>query len=188
MFGKLMSISDEMMWRYYLLLTDLTPAAIESLKTSVELGSEHPLEVKKALARHIITDFHGSEAALRAQQDFEAQFSSKGVDPDLEVRKVEVPSQRGEAFEVAGARIGLRADEWLVALKLAKSKSDAQRQIKAGAVSVAAGNLANPAWKKVTDPAAEFAPWKYRTEQETADVVFKVGRKQSRIQLKFSKS
>src|SRR5208283_4994641 len=67
MFGKLMSISDEMMWRYYLLLTDLTPAAIDDLKTSVGSGKEHPLEVKKALARRIITDFHGAEAATEAQ-------------------------------------------------------------------------------------------------------------------------
>ena len=56
MFGKLMSISDEMMWRYYLLLTDLTPAAIDEIKKSVASGKSHPLEVKKSLARQ---HYHG---------------------------------------------------------------------------------------------------------------------------------
>src|SRR5208282_2194586 len=74
MFGKLMSISDEMMWRYYLLLTDLTPAQIEVLKASVASGKDHPLAVKKALARRIITGFHSADAATQAQKDFEAQF------------------------------------------------------------------------------------------------------------------
>ena len=78
MFGKLMSISDEMMWRYYLLLTDLTPAEIEALKTSVASGKSHPLEVKKALARRIITDFHSADAAEQAQKDFEAKFQKQG--------------------------------------------------------------------------------------------------------------
>src|SRR6266700_3177542 len=54
MFGKLMSISDELMWRYYLLLTDMTPPQIEALKQSVASGSKHPKDVKKALARRIV--------------------------------------------------------------------------------------------------------------------------------------
>ena len=82
MFGKLMSISDEMMWRYYVLLTDLTPAQIEALKASVASGTLHPLEAKKALARRIITDFHSAVAAEQAQKDFEAKFQSKRVDPN----------------------------------------------------------------------------------------------------------
>ena len=89
MFGKLMSISDEMMWRYYLLLTDLTPAEIEALKTSVASGKNHPLEVKKALARRIITDFHSAIEAGLAQAAFEAQFQAKGI-PDSIGNRVQV--------------------------------------------------------------------------------------------------
>jgi tyrosyl-tRNA synthetase len=185
MFGKLMSVSDEMMWRYYLLLTDLTPAEIEALKTSVASGEDHPLEVKKALARRIITDFHSADAATQAQKDFEAQFRSKGVDPSVQAQEVSIPPQGLEATEVAGAKIGRRLDEWLTALQLSKSKSDAQRQIKAGAVSLAAGDLDNPAWEKITNPTAEFDPWVYRGERDQVEIVFKVGRKQSRVKFKF---
>jgi tyrosyl-tRNA synthetase len=189
MFGKLMSISDEMMWRYYLLLTDLTPAQIEDLKAAVASGKEHPLEVKKALARRIITDFHGAEAATEAQKGFEAQFQSKGVGPSVQVHKISYP-RKDQAPEIVGAvekvlQEGMRLDTWLVNLDLCKSKSGAQRQIKAGAVSIAAGDLDNPAWKKITDPTAEFHPGDYSGGQDNFEVVFKVGRKQSRVNFQF---
>jgi tyrosyl-tRNA synthetase len=171
MFGKLMSISDEMMWRYYLLLTDLTPAEIEALKASVESGKDHPLEVKKALARSIIADFHSADGAEQAQKDFEAKFRSKGVDPNAPL------------LDRVGAVC--RFDTWLVDLGSCKSKSDAQRQIKAGAVSLAVGDLDNPFWKKVTDPAAEFDPSAYPRSTDHLNIVFKVGRKQSRVRFKF---
>jgi tyrosyl-tRNA synthetase len=187
MFGKLMSISDEMMWRYYLLLTDLPPAALEALKEAVASGKEHPLAVKKSLARRIIADFHGADAGKRAQLDFEAQFSSKGVDPELEVHEVLVPAQAADELELASVRIGKRVDEWLVALQLAKSKSDAQRQIKAGAVSLATENLSHPSWDKIVEPSAEFDARGLLGDRDEADIVFKVGRKQSRILLKASR-
>ena len=171
MFGKLMSISDDMMWRYYLLLTDLSPAQIEALKASVAAGKEHPLEVKKALARRVITDFHNAEAAEQAQKDFEARVQSKGVDPNAPVLD----------------RVGTvgRVDVWLVELGSCNSKSDAQRQIKAGAVSLATGNLDNPVWTKVTDPAAVLDPSAYPRAKDYLDIIFKVGRKQTRVRFKF---
>lgn len=167
MFGKLMSISDEMMWRYYLLLTDLTPAKIEELKSSVAAGKEHPLALKKALARGIITDFHSAEAAEQAQKDFEAQFQSKGVD------------QNAEYVQRAGT--ACRLDALLVDLGLCKSKTESQRQIKAGAVSVAAGDLNKPVWEKITNPTAEFDPSAYPQSHDHLEIVFKVGRKQTRV-------
>jgi len=171
MFGKLMSISDEMMWRYYLLLTDMTSPQIEALKTSVASGEQHPLKVKKALAHRIVTDFHGAEAAEQALKDFEAKFHNKGIDPNAPL------------VDCAGAVC--RFDTWLVDLGSCKSKSDAQRQIKAGAVSLAVGDLDNPVWEKVTDPAAEFDPSAYARSNDCLDVVLKVGRKQIRVRLKF---
>jgi tyrosyl-tRNA synthetase len=172
MFGKLMSISDEMMWRYYLLLTDLTPVAIEEIRASVASGKSHPLEIKKALARMIITDFHSADAAEQAQRDFESKFRSKGVDPNAPV------------LDRVGAVC--RFDTLLAEeLGLCKSKSDAQRQIKAGAVSLAAAELDNPQWEKVTDPAGEFDPSAYPRSSGYLDVVFKVGRKQSRVRFSF---
>ncbi|MGO8735720.1 MAG: tyrosine--tRNA ligase [Terriglobia bacterium] len=171
MFGKLMSISDEMMWRYYLLLTDLTPAAIDEIKNSVASGKSHPLEIKKSLARSIITDFHSADAAVQAQKDFEAKFHSKGVDPNA------------PRLDRVGAVC--RFDTFLVDLGSCKSKSDAQRQIKAGAVSLAAGDLDNPFWEKVNDPAAAFDPSAYPRTKDYLDIVFKVGRKQIRVRFRF---
>ena len=171
MFGKLMSISDDMMWRYYLLLTDRSPAQIDALKASVAAGKVHPLEVKKALAREIITDFHGADAALHAQGDFEAKFQNKRVDPNAPF------------LDLLGA-VG-RFDSWFVELGLCKSKSEAQRQIKAGAVSLAVGNLDDPAWEKVTDPSAQFDPSTYPRSKDHLDMVFKIGRRQSKVRFKF---
>ncbi len=173
MFGKLMSISDEMMWRYYLLLSDLSPAEIEALKIAVAGGTEHPLAVKKALARRIVADFHDAGAAAQAQSDFEAKFRSKGVDPNAPVAELDVAGTVG------------RIDAWLVERGMCKSKSEAQRHIKAGAVSIAAGNLENPVWEKVGDPAAEFDPLSYSRHGDSLDMVFKVGRHQSKFRLKF---
>jgi tyrosyl-tRNA synthetase len=171
MFGKLMSISDDMMWRYYLLLTDLTPAKLEELKSAVASGQEHPFEVKKALARRIVTDFHGSEAAEQAQKDFELKHASKGIDPNAP--SVEIPFQAG-----------VKLDAWLLNLGLCKSKGDAQRQIKAGAVQVATGNLDNPVWQKFQDPTAAFE-LSVGDGRQPVDVVFKVGRKQTRVKFTF---
>jgi tyrosyl-tRNA synthetase len=170
MFGKLMSISDELMWRYYLLLTDMTPAEIEALKKSVAAGTAHPLETKKNLARRIIADFHGEKAAKQAQADFEVKHSGRGVDPNAEV-----------LYQVG--TVG-RLDAWLVELGLCRSKSEAQRQMKAGAVSVAAGNLENPSWKRITDPATQFDPSDYPRGKEYLDVVLRVGREQRRVRFK----
>jgi tyrosyl-tRNA synthetase len=172
MFGKLMSISDEMMWRYYLLLTDLTPAAIEDLKASVASGKDHPLAIKKALARRIITDFHDAQAADQAQKDFEAKFRSKGVDPNAPLVELVAAASRFDTLLVE-------------ALEMCKSKSDAQRQIKAGAVSFAIGDFENPEWEKITEPAAEFDPSAYPRSADDLDIAFKVGRKQSKVHFKF---
>ncbi|HFC97097.1 MAG TPA: tyrosine--tRNA ligase [Thermosulfurimonas dismutans] len=79
MFGKLMSISDDLMWRYYELLTDLPLAEIESLKRAVAEGREHPKEVKKRLALLIVSQFHSEAAAREAAEEFERVFSRREI-------------------------------------------------------------------------------------------------------------
>src|ERR1700756_2538926 len=74
MYGKLMSISDEMMWRYYELLTDVQVADIEKMKRDT-----HPMQAKKDLARRIVTDFHSPEAAVKAGEDWAKQFQKDEV-------------------------------------------------------------------------------------------------------------
>jgi tyrosyl-tRNA synthetase len=124
MFGKVMSISDTLMWRYYLLLTDSSEAAIESLKQAVVSGSRHPKDLKVELAGQIVGDFHGAMAAERAASAFEARFSRGEL-------AVELPEVQ---VEVTGDSIGLAR---LVAQAgLATSTSEATRKIQQGGVRV----------------------------------------------------
>src|SRR5256714_8510609 len=74
MYAKLMSISDELMWRYYELLTDISVKEIEQMKADVTAGRRHPMELKKALARRIVKDFHSEQAAKEAEENWTRQF------------------------------------------------------------------------------------------------------------------
>ncbi|WP_456433939.1 tyrosine--tRNA ligase [Thermosulfuriphilus sp.] len=122
MFGKLMSISDELMWRYYELLSDLSLSEIKALRRAVEEGREHPKEVKKRLALEIVSRFHGAEAAKGAAEAFEATFS-RGEAPE------DIPEARLSAGPL-----------WLPRLLkeegLASSTSEARRLIKQRAISL----------------------------------------------------
>jgi len=159
MFGKLLSISDDLMWRYYLLLTDMTPAQIEELKDSVQRGPRHPLDVKKALARRIVTDFHGADAAAQAQEDFEAQYQRKGLPSEVLKKEFKTFPARTKLFRL------------LVELELCKSNAESQRKIKEGAVYMSVEQSAHPHWKKMTDPTWEFEFSQYRK------VIIRVGRR-----------
>lgn len=78
MFGKVMSISDELMFRYYLLLSDRTIADIDQLKADVSGGTKHPMEAKKELAMEIVARFHSEQDAVEAREGFEQVFFLKG--------------------------------------------------------------------------------------------------------------
>jgi tyrosyl-tRNA synthetase len=127
MYGKLMSISDEMMWRYYELLTDLQLSEIENIKRE-----SHPMDAKKDLARRIVTDFHSAENAKQAAEDWAKQFQKDETPENVE--KLDVPY-----LEVAAAgRDGhaVKLDKLLARCGLAESVSDASRKIKQKAVRV----------------------------------------------------
>jgi tyrosyl-tRNA synthetase len=178
MFGKVMSISDDLMWRYYLLLTDMTPAQIDGLRQAVATGAQHPVMVKKALARRVIEDFHGYEQATKAQENFESAFRDKGL--DRAAPHTELKLHPGSHAQPQ------RLDEWLVKTSLAASKADAQRQIKAGAVSIAYGRDEQPAWQTVTDPRFQFVPRREPPDDGGAVLTFRVGKRQHRVQFQFS--
>jgi tyrosyl-tRNA synthetase len=148
MFGKLMSISDDLMWRYYLLLTDMTPAEIEEKKKSVALGTLHPLEAKKALARRIVSDFHNEAAAVQAQKDFEAQFREKALPSTIPTQTLENVWNR-------------KLPSLLVDLGFFTSNSEAQRKVKEGAVYVGIADSAEPEWQRITDPTWKFDRARY---------------------------
>src|SRR5687767_11253211 len=87
-FGKIMSISDEMMWKYYTLLTDLTPPEIAELRRRVSQGEYHPMEAKTELAKTIIRDFYDQNAADAAAAEFRRIFSDRQVPTDVEEREL----------------------------------------------------------------------------------------------------
>jgi tyrosyl-tRNA synthetase len=130
MYGKLMSISDELMWKYWELLTDLRGSEIEALKAGVAAGSEHPMEIKKRLARTITAGFHGEAAAESADENWARMFQQRETAEDLE--EVQVPWA-----SVAGPEPNqIKLPKLLVALGLAASGAEANRKIAERAVKL----------------------------------------------------
>jgi tyrosyl-tRNA synthetase len=137
MYGKLMSISDELMWRYWTLLTDATTAQIEDLKSKVASGAVHPMQVKKDLASQIVTDFHSGKAGQQAEGDWAKQFQKHEAPdelPQCEVKRSQIEGGGPKTGSRGNAPI--RIDKLLVACGLASSSSEAQRKIKEKAVHV----------------------------------------------------
>ena len=126
MYGRIMSISDEMMWRYYELLTDVQLADIEKIKRE-----SHPMQAKKDLARRIVADFHSAEAAGKAGEDWARQFQKDQV-PDL----IEMIALRlgdvGELSPLPGSSI--KVDKLLFKTGFASSVTEAGKKRKAGSV------------------------------------------------------
>jgi tyrosyl-tRNA synthetase len=129
MYGKLMSISDMLMWSYWTLLTDLKQGEIDALKAAVERGAEHPMDVKKRLARAIVAGFHGDEAAKRADENWAKQFQRDETPDDLEEVAVSAADAGWSADTSA-----IRLDKLLVRLGLAASAAEAGRLVKQNAV------------------------------------------------------
>jgi len=119
MYGKLMSISDKMMWRYYELLTDVQMSEIEQMKREA-----HPMQAKKDLAGKIVKDFHSAEASIKAAEDWAKQFQKGGVPDEVEEVSIELSENR------------IRIDKLLARVGLAESVTDAVRKIKQGSVKV----------------------------------------------------
>jgi tyrosyl-tRNA synthetase len=127
MYGKVMSISDEMMWRYYELLTDVQVAEIEKMKRE-----SHPMQAKKDLARRIVADFHSAEAAAKAGEDWAKQFQRDQIPDNVEEVSVSVEDISGSVDEKGN--LLFRLDRLLVKCGLAESTTDAGRKLKQGAV------------------------------------------------------
>jgi len=133
-FGKTMSIPDELMWDWLLLLTDVDEAEIKAERLAVSKGEKHPKNVKQELARTLVTQFHGAAAAKEAEDEFERVFAGGGIPDDV--------PQLGLA---AGPLVDL-----LVAADLVASKNEARRMVEQGAVSIDS--------ERVSDPRSELAP------------------------------
>jgi tyrosyl-tRNA synthetase len=140
MYGKLMSIDDELMWKYWVFLTDLKQSEVDALQAEVAAGKVHPMEVKKRLARTITAGFHGEDAAQSADENWAKMFQQKGESEDLEEVAVAYADVAGPAETQQ-----IRLPKLLVHLGLAASGAEANRKIAEKAVKLdgetAEGNL-----------------------------------------------
>ena len=121
-FGKVMSISDDLMWRYYELCTDLSMSAIASLRERTNGGQSNPRDIKVDLAKMIVADFYSEAEARKAEEEFNAMFRNKQAPESVEEREV-----------AAGA---WKLPKLLVELQLAPSMAEARRLIEQGGVYV----------------------------------------------------
>jgi len=127
MFGKVMSISDDLMWKYYTLCTDLTPAEITARKASL-----HPMEAKRELAKSIIRDFHDAAAADAAEEGFRRVFSERQAPAEIEETTLPSASEPQLLSKI------------IVAAGLSESNKDAQRVIAQGGVLVDDAKVSDP--------------------------------------------
>jgi tyrosyl-tRNA synthetase len=122
MFGKIMSISDDLMWRYYELLTDLSVADIKAMRERAESGAANPRDFKVSLAKHVIADFHSPEAAAAAEEEFVRRFRNKEVPDEIETVEVKAGS--------------LRLAHFIFERGFATSVNEARKKIEQGGVRI----------------------------------------------------
>jgi tyrosyl-tRNA synthetase len=179
MYGKVMSISDEMMWRYYELLTDVRVDAIAQMKADAASGKAHPMALKKELARGTVADFHSAEAAGKAGEDWAKQFQKDEVPSTVEL--VLVPLERVNAvgtrdlsdansyFPVCDPRSAnvrlVWFDKVLAEAGIVTSRTEAGRKIREKAVHADG--------KPVTRPLC--------TVQLRSEIVIRLGKKTKRV-------
>jgi tyrosyl-tRNA synthetase len=154
-YGKVMSISDTIMWRYYELLTDVSLNQIAQMKTDVTAGHRHPMELKKALARRIVRDFHSEQAAKEAEENWARQFQKDQVPENVEtvtisysdvyLKDVEATDNPASPYyrmfepgEVSPGSLVplLRLDKIMTIAQLSSSNSEASRKLKERAVRI----------------------------------------------------
>ncbi len=128
-FGKVMSISDDLMWRYYELLTDLTVEQIAALRAAATGGERNPRDLKVELAKRIVADFHSPEDAVRAEEHFNRIFRNKQAPDGIE--------------EIVLSSGSWKLPRLLVESSLASSIAEARRLIQQGGVSVDGERLSN---------------------------------------------
>lgn len=150
-YGKVMSITDLLMWRYYELLTDLTPNQIADLRGSVENGAVHPMQAKRDLAASIVTDFHSVEASVEAAEHFSRVFQQRENPEDI------------AEFRIAAEGKALLLTEVISRTEFTATKSEAKRLIKQGGVSING--------EKISDPMLQVDP------SSSPEFILKVGKR-----------
>jgi len=131
MYGKLMSINDDLMWKYYTFLTDLPQSQIDAMQASVARGELHPMQAKKDLAHSITADFHSPTEANAAAESWATQFQQKGVAEDAPEITISLSTEGMLADEQT-----VRVPKLLVLAGLAASTGEATRKLSENAVSI----------------------------------------------------
>jgi len=137
MYGKVMSISDQMMWRYYELLTDVTMVEIGKMTEQAAAGKVNPMQYKKELARRIVADAHGEAAANKATENWSTQFQKREAPNEIETVNVNYA-------DVAAGNDAIKLDRLLARCGLADSVSDGLRKVKQKSVRIDGEVVAQP--------------------------------------------
>lgn len=143
MFGKTMRVSDELMFRYYELLTDITGARLEQLKRDVKSSAKHPRQVKVDLAKFLVTRFHSASEANNAEAEFNRIFVQKGLPDTIEEKKVK------PAKDVA-------LNQLMTQLAITQTNSEATRLIEGGGVSIDSEKVSNAKLRIDLEAGKEF--------------------------------
>ncbi|MEO6817377.1 MAG: tyrosine--tRNA ligase, partial [Edaphobacter sp.] len=156
MYGKLMSISDELMWKYWTLLTDLRKSEIAQMQAEVASGALHPMQAKKNLAHAITADFHSAAEADAAAENWAKQFQQREVADDLEevnIYAYELWKTSDQLLNTSGTFPAvfaeghdreIRIQKLLVRMGLAESGTDALRKLRANAVEINGNKITSP--------------------------------------------
>jgi tyrosyl-tRNA synthetase len=136
MYGKLMSVSDELMWRYWTLLTDLRTSEIRAMQDEVRAGSLHPMQAKKNLAWTITGGFHSAADTDAAAEGWAKMFQQRGVSEDVPVVKVSLAEDGLMVAAADGGATEVRVPKLLVLAGLASSTGEATRKLAENAVSL----------------------------------------------------
>jgi tyrosyl-tRNA synthetase len=160
MFGKLMSISDDMMWSYFDLVTDRTPEEIARLADQVKIGAKHPMDVKMALATEVIAGFHGQAAADKAAAEFQRVFRDRAAPDEMKEFIVRPLGEAGGIFIRSRNRdieeiqtitgLSTQTEKWsrlLPYFGIVSSTTEAERVIKQGGFELDGNVVQNPAIK-----------------------------------------
>jgi len=154
MFGKLMSISDELMLKYYELLSDITIEQLNSLKEGIQNGTAHPRDAKVSFAKEMITRFHSKEAADGAHENFDKMFQRKEIPDDIEIVRVARPPSL------------ISVPHFLRDIGMVSSSTEGKRMIEQGAIS---SNTSGGSLVKITSESLSIGDGK--------EVIFKVGKR-----------
>jgi len=155
MFGKLMSIPDDLMWNYYELATDRTEQEIAALKLEVSSGKLHPMDAKMKLGEEVVSTFHGAEAGRKAAENFQRVFRDRQA-PEEMVEFVLKPS--GSTVSVRCASnpnldgttifsLSSTVEKWsrlLPSLELTSSTSETERLMKQGGLEIDGQSVSDP--------------------------------------------